>query len=159
MNLQLLCVGKLKENYLIQGCKEYIKRLQPYAKLSVVELAEEIGRDPLSSTEKESLLTKEANRIERYFQKNTYKIALAIEGKQLSSIQLAQRLNQLTIHGHSHFTFIIGSSYGLSSRILSQVDLQLSFSSMTFPHQLMRLIVLEQIYRAFKINRGETYHK
>lgn len=152
-------MGKLREKFLIQGCNKYIKRIMPYAKCSVIELAEEVGKEPLSSTEKEKLLIKEANRIERRLQTNTYKIALAIEGKLMSSIQLAHHLDQLTIHGHSHFTFIIGSSYGLSSQILSQADLLLSFSPMTFPHQFMRLILFEQIYRVCKINRGEVYHK
>ncbi len=159
MKIQIICVGKLKEKFLIQGCNEYNKRITPYAKISVIELAEEVRKEPLSPAEIDQLLTKEAKRIEQCLLPNSYKIALAIEGKQMSSTQLAQQLHRLTLYGQSHLTFIIGSSYGLSSRILSQADLLLSFSPMTFPHQLMRLILLEQIYRAFKINRGEIYHK
>lgn len=159
MKIQILCIGKLKEKYLIQGCNEYIKRIKPYAKCSVIELAEEVGKEPLSPKEKNLLLAKEANRIQQRLHPNTYTIALAIEGKQMSSEQLARHLYQRTIHGQSHFTFLIGSSYGLSAQVLSQAELVLSFSPMTFPHQLMRLILLEQIYRICKINRGETYHK
>jgi len=159
MKIQILCIGKLKEKYLIQGCNEYIKRLTPYAKCSIIEVAEEPGKDPVSETEREQILTKEADRILSRLQTDSYVIALAIEGKQFSSTQLAQKIEQLMTHGQSHFTFIIGSTYGLSAKILSQADLLLSFSPMTFPHQLMRLILLEQIYRILKINRGETYHK
>lgn len=159
MKIQLLCVGKLKEKYLIQGCQEYMKRLTPYAKCTITELAEEPGRDPVSTAEREQILANEAKRILPHLKMNTYTIALAIEGKQFSSMQLARKIDQLMIQGYSHFTFIIGSTYGLSPSVLSQADLLLSFSPMTFPHQLMRLLLLEQIYRIVKINRGETYHK
>lgn len=159
MNLQLLCVGKLKEKYLQQGCNEYCKRIQSYAKLSIIEIAEEKAHEPITDAEKEYILQQEAKRIEKKLKPGTYRIALAIEGQKLSSPQFAQKIDQLTSYGQSHLTFIIGSSYGLSSQILKQADFKLSFSPMTFPHQLMRLILLEQIYRACKLNRGETYHK
>lgn len=159
MNLQLLCVGKLKEKYLRQGCDEYIKRIQPYAKLSIVEISEEKSQEPLSRNEKATLLQKEARRIEKHIHPNTYLIALAIEGKTFASEQLAKKIDQLTTYGQNHLTFVIGGSYGLSPELLQRANLQLSFSPLTFPHQLMRLILLEQIYRICKINRGETYHK
>jgi len=159
MKIQLICVGKLKEKYLVQGCNEYLKRLKPYAKCSVVEITEETGRDPVSTAERKQILKKEADRILTRLPNNTYTIALAIEGNQLSSTQLAQKMDQLLLNGQSHFTFIIGGSYGLANEVLSQADFLLSLSPMTFPHQLARLLLLEQIYRAIKINRGETYHK
>lgn len=159
MNLQLLCVGKLKEKYLRQGCDEYIKRIQPYAKLSIVEVPEEKTQEPISSNEKYNILQKESQRMKKHIHPNTYLIALAIEGKSFSSEKLAQKIDRLTTYGQNHLTFVIGSSYGLSTEILHLAHLQLSFSPMTFPHQLMRLILLEQIYRICKINRRETYHK
>lgn len=159
MKIHLICVGKLKEKYLVQGCNEYQKRLTPYAKCSIIEVAEEMGKDPVSKAEREQILKKEADRILSRLHANTYTIALAIEGTQFSSTQLAHKIDRLMLAGHSHFTFIIGSTYGLATEVLTQADLLLSFSPMTFPHQLMRLLLLEQIYRVIKINRGETYHK
>jgi 23S rRNA (pseudouridine1915-N3)-methyltransferase len=159
VNLQLLCIGKCKEKYLQQGCAEFSKRIQPYAKLTIVELAEEKAPEMLSAAERAQLLEREAARLTKRIKPDSYVIALAIVGEQLSSPQLADKLAQLATHGRSHFTFIIGSSYGLAPQITQQADFQLSFSALTFPHQLMRLILLEQLYRACKINRGETYHK
>lgn len=159
MNLQLLCLGKCRDKYLQLGCAEFSKRIQPYAKLSITEIAEEKAQEPLSTAEQENLLHQEAHRIQKYIKPQTFLIALAIDGKTMSSEQFAHKLDGLVSYGQSHLTFVIGSSYGLSSYILKQADLLLSFSQMTFPHQLMRLILLEQIYRTCKINRGEIYHK
>lgn len=159
MNIQIVAVGKLKERYLLQGIDEYAKRLSAYAKLDIVEVAEEQARDPVSETEADLIKDKEGERILKRIHPDSYVIALAINGKPMSSEQLAAHLDRLGTYGTSRITFLIGGSYGLSEKVLCRADLLLSFSKMTFPHQLMRLILLEQIYRAFKINRGETYHK
>jgi 23S rRNA (pseudouridine1915-N3)-methyltransferase len=159
MNIQIIAVGKLKERYLLQGIDEYAKRLSAYAKLDIVEVAEEQARDPVSEAEADLIKDKEGERILKRIHPDSYVIALAINGKPMSSEQLAAHLDRLGTYGTSRITFLIGGSYGLSEKVLCRADLLLSFSKMTFPHQLMRLILLEQIYRAFKINRGETYHK
>ncbi|MFC4077258.1 23S rRNA (pseudouridine(1915)-N(3))-methyltransferase RlmH [Salinithrix halophila] len=159
MRIQLLTVGKLKEKYLRMGVEEYIQRLTPYAKVEVQEIAEEKGQDPLSDAEIEQIVAKEGERILRLLSPDTYAIALAINGLALSSETLANHLDQLATYGRSKVAFLIGGSYGLSREVLQRADFTLSFSKMTFPHQLMRLILLEQLYRSFKINRGETYHK
>ncbi|SFI69441.1 23S rRNA (pseudouridine(1915)-N(3))-methyltransferase RlmH [Thermoflavimicrobium dichotomicum] len=159
MRIHLITVGKLKEKYLRQACEEYLKRLQSYAKVEITEVTEEKSQDPVSPTEIHLILDKEGERIAKAMHADTYLIALAIDGKSLSSIDFAKKLDQLTTYGKSHITFVIGGSYGLSSSILERADMKLSFSAMTFPHQLIRVFLLEQIYRACKINRGETYHK
>jgi 23S rRNA (pseudouridine1915-N3)-methyltransferase len=159
MKIEVIAVGKLKEKYLQQACSEYLKRLKPYAKVEVIEVAEEKAVDPVHEAEIEQILTKEGERIMRHLSPDAYTIALAIEGKALSSPAFAEKIDRLATYGKSHLHFIIGGSYGLSPQVIASADLSLSFSSMTFPHQLIRLFLLEQIYRAFKINRGETYHK
>ncbi|GGE05853.1 ribosomal RNA large subunit methyltransferase H [Marinithermofilum abyssi] len=159
MRIHLLAVGKIKEKYLAQGIREYLKRLQPYAKTEIIEIAEEKGQEPLSESELEHIKQKEGERILNRISPQSHVIALAIQGSPLSSEELAQQMEQLATFGTSHLTFIIGGSYGLSPDVLKRADQLLSFSRMTFPHQLMRLILLEQVYRAFKIIRGESYHK
>ncbi|MCF6094644.1 23S rRNA (pseudouridine(1915)-N(3))-methyltransferase RlmH [Microaerobacter geothermalis] len=159
MRMTILSVGKLKEKYLKQGINEYIKRLSPYAKLQLIEVPDEKAPDILSQAEEEQVKNREGEKILSHLKGDDYVIALAIEGKMVSSEQLAEKLDQLATYGTSSITFIIGGSLGLSDEVKKRADLQLSFSKMTFPHQLMRLILLEQIYRAFRINRGEPYHK
>lgn len=155
----MLVVGKLKENYLELGITEYIKRLSSYAKCKIIEIAEERAPDKLTKALENQIKQKEGERLFSLFQKDTYVIALAIQGKQFSSELFAHHIQELSTHGISHLTFVIGGSYGLSEQLLSKADMYLSFGIMTYPHQLMRLILVEQIYRALKINRGETYHK
>ncbi|SDX28826.1 23S rRNA (pseudouridine1915-N3)-methyltransferase [Marininema mesophilum] len=159
MRIQLITVGKIKEKYLRMGVEDYIQRITPYAKVEVTEITEEKGQEPLSPAEIEQLVTKEGERILRALSSDTYAMALAIQGVAFSSETLANHLNQLATYGRSKVAFIIGGSYGLSKAVLQRADYSLSFSKMTFPHQLMRMLLLEQVYRSFKINRGETYHK
>lgn len=159
MQITVISVGKLKEKYLLQGLDEYKKRLSAYTKVNIIEVADEKAPEHLSESEMLQVKQKEGERILAHIKQDHYVIALAIEGKQWSSEQLAKEIDQLTTYGKSHIVFIIGGSLGLSNEVYSRADSLLSFSKMTFPHQLMRLILLEQIYRAFKINRGEPYHK
>lgn len=159
MNISIVTVGKLKEKYLKQGIDEYLKRLTAYAKVEVIEVADEKAPEELSALEMEQVKQKEGERILAKISQDAYVIALAINGKMESSEQLADSLDKLATYGRSKIAFVIGGSLGLSDEVVKRADEQLSFSKMTFPHQLMRLILVEQIYRAFRINRGEPYHK
>ncbi|AKP48973.1 MULTISPECIES: 23S rRNA (pseudouridine(1915)-N(3))-methyltransferase RlmH [Bacillus] len=159
MNISIVTVGKLKEKYLKQGIEEYLKRLSAYAKVEIIEVADEKAPETLSESEMEQVKQKEGERILAKLHPDTHVIALAIEGKMYTSEQFSAHIDQLTTYGKSKIAFIIGGSLGLSSQVLKRADETLSFSKMTFPHQLMRLILLEQVYRAFRIMRGEPYHK
>ncbi|AYW47495.1 23S rRNA (pseudouridine(1915)-N(3))-methyltransferase RlmH [Tetragenococcus osmophilus] len=159
MNIKIISVGKLKEKYLIQGIQEYTKRLQGYAKVQLVEVADEKAPENLSETEMNLVKEKEGQRILAKTRDTEFLFALAIEGKNPSSEAFAKQIDQLTTQGKSNLTFVIGGSLGLSEEVLKRSNAQLSFGNMTYPHQLMRLILVEQIYRAFRINRGEPYHK
>lgn len=159
MNISIVTVGKLKEKYLKQGIEEYLKRLGSYAKVEVIEVPDEKAPEELSETEMIQVKQKEGERILAKIGLDTYVIALAINGKLKSSEELADTLDKLATYGKSKIAFVIGGSLGLSEEVLKRSDEQLSFSKMTFPHQLMRLILVEQIYRAYRINRGEPYHK
>lgn len=159
VNISIITVGKLKEKYLTNGINEYIKRLGPYAKVEMIEVPDEKAPEQLSHAEMLQVKEKEAERILAKVAQDAYVIALAIEGDMWSSEKLAKELDKLATYGQSKVCFIIGGSLGLSEQILKRADIALSFSKMTFPHQLMRLILVEQIYRAFRINRGEPYHK
>ncbi len=159
MHISLIAVGKLKEDYLERGISEYVKRLNGYGKISVIEVAEERAPDKMSPAIEKQIQRKEGERVLSQLQEGVYVIALAIHGQTLSSEQFARQLNELAVYGRSEVAFIIGGSIGLSDEVLQRADKQLSFGRMTYPHQLMRLVLIEQIYRAFKINRGETYHK
>ncbi|KOO45945.1 23S rRNA (pseudouridine(1915)-N(3))-methyltransferase RlmH [Priestia koreensis] len=159
MNISIITIGKLKEKYLKQGISEYLKRLSTYAKVEVIELSDEKAPENLSEAEMEQVKQKEGERILAKISDDTHVIALAIEGKLKSSEELAKDLDQLATYGKSKVAFIIGGSLGLSDQVMKRSNAALSFSRMTFPHQLMRLILLEQVYRAFRINRGEPYHK
>lgn len=159
MQIQIITVGKLKEKYLKQGIAEYEKRLKPYAKVKIIELRDE--PTPQQATEKEERQIKaiEGERILAKIPVDSFVIALDLRGKALTSEQLAQTISDQMIYGTKSLVFIIGGSLGLSDEVLSRSDLRLSFGKFTYPHQLMRLILVEQIYRAFKIIRGEPYHK
>lgn len=159
MNVTIIAVGKLKEKYLKEGIEEYSKRLKRYCRLEIVEVPDEKEPDNMSLKEAEGIKNKEGESIERHFKDNVYKIALCIEGKTMSSEEFSSVISGLGLKGISSVAFVIGGSLGLSDRVISRCDLLLSFSRLTFPHQLMRLILLEQIYRGFKIISGETYHK
>ena len=159
MKIQIITVGKLKEKYLKDGIAEYLKRLQRYATVEIVEVPDEQTPDGASAAEEQQIKAKEGQRIQKYIKEDTYLIALAIEGKMFTSEQLADKIEQLGLAGKSHITMVIGGSLGLDAEILSRADLLLSFSKMTFPHQLMRLILVEQLYRSYRIIKGEPYHK
>ncbi|GAA0334818.1 23S rRNA (pseudouridine(1915)-N(3))-methyltransferase RlmH [Bacillus carboniphilus] len=159
MNITIITVGKLKEKYLKLGIEEYTKRLSSYAKVDIVEVADEKAPENLSPKEEVLIKEKEGERILGKVRPDDYVIALAIQGEMPSSEKLANKLDQLATYGNSKIAFIIGGSLGLSEKVMDRADEAISFSKMTFPHQLMRLILVEQIYRAFRINRGEPYHK
>jgi 23S rRNA (pseudouridine1915-N3)-methyltransferase len=159
VNISIVTVGKLKEKYLKQGIDEYLKRLTSYAKVEVIEVADEKAPEVLSEAEMLQVKQKEGERILAKISQDTYVIALAINGKMQSSVELADTLDKLATYGKSKIAFIIGGSLGLSEEVVKRSNEQLSFSKMTFPHQLMKLILVEQIYRAYRINRGEPYHK
>lgn len=159
MKVTLICVGKLKEKYLTQGVEEYAKRLSRYCNLEIIELADEKTPDNASDTMEAMIKQKEGERILKVLKEDSYCIALAIEGSMLSSEELAGKIDTLGVSGVSHISFIIGGSLGLSEEVLKRADYKLSFSKMTFPHQLMRMILLEQIYRAYRIIKKEPYHK
>ncbi len=159
MNISIITVGKLKEKYLINGINEYIKRMGPYAKVDVIEVPDEKAPEQLSEAEMVQVKEKEGERILAKVAQDAYVIALAIKGEMWSSEKLAKELDKLATYGRSKVAFIIGGSLGLSTAVMQRADAKLSFSKMTFPHQLMRLILVEQVYRAFRINRNEPYHK
>ncbi|AOF48134.1 23S rRNA (pseudouridine(1915)-N(3))-methyltransferase RlmH [Tetragenococcus halophilus] len=159
MNIKIISVGKLKEKYLVQGIQEYTKRLQAYTKIELIEVTDEKAPENLSEAEMKKVKDKEGERILAKVRDTEFLFALAIDGKNPSSEAFAKQIDQLTIGGRSHLTFVIGGSLGLSEEVLKRSNAQLSFGKMTYPHQLMRLILVEQIYRAFRINRGEPYHK
>ena len=159
MHITVICVGKIKEKFYTDALAEYQKRLSKYCKLDIVELADEKTKENASAHEVELVKAKEGERILSAIKEDMYVIALAIEGKMLDSVEFSKKLENLGISGSSHVAFVIGGSLGLDKRVLDRADMKLSFSKMTFPHQLMRVILLEQIYRGFKIIAGEPYHK
>ncbi|MFA9422736.1 MAG: 23S rRNA (pseudouridine(1915)-N(3))-methyltransferase RlmH [Sedimentibacter sp.] len=159
MKITIISVGKIKETFYVNAIKEYAKRLSKYCKLNEEIIQDERADDNYSPAEIEQVKSREGIKILSKISKSSYVFALDIKGTQLSSEELAKKINLLGIEGTSDITFIIGGSNGLSSDILDKADYKLSFSKMTFPHQLFKVILTEQIYRAFKINAGETYHK
>ena len=159
MNITVICIGKLKEKYLKDAISEYGKRISAYGKLDIIELTPVRLSDNPSQTEIDNALAKEAEEIKKKIPNGSYVFSLCVEGKQKSSEELAKAINDVTLNGKSNIVFIIGSSFGLSPEIKKLSDCRLSFSPMTFPHQLMRVMLLEQIYRAFQINNNGKYHK
>lgn len=159
MRIKIITVGKLKEKYLVQGINEYLKRLQSYSKVEVIEVPDEKAPEKLSDAEMIQVKDKEGDRILAKLSDHDYLFALAIDGKQPSSEDFARDIEQLGISGKSQLAFVIGGSLGLSDKVLSRSNQKISFGKMTYPHQLMRLILVEQIYRAFRIQKGEPYHK
>ena len=159
MNITIVTVGKLKEKYLKMGIDEFTKRLGSYAKINLVEVPDEKAPETLSDADMEIVKKKEADRILAKISADTYVIALAIEGKMKTSEELAAGIESLMTYGRSKVVFVIGGSLGLHDSVVKRADELLSFSKMTFPHQMMKLILLEQVYRAFRIMKGEPYHK
>ena len=159
MKITIVTVRKIKEKYLKDAIAEYGKRLSRYCKLQIVETADEKTPDGASELMEQQIRRKEGERIEKYLREDAYVIALAIDGKMLSSEEFSEKIGSLGVSGVSHIIFIIGGSIGLDEQILRRADYRLSFSKMTFPHQLMRVILLEQIYRAYRILNHEPYHK
>ena len=159
MNITLITVGKIKEKYFRDAIAEYAKRLSRYCKLEIVEVADEKTPDKASAVMEEQIKQKEAERILKNVRDDAYCIALAIEGKKTDSVAMAKHIEQLGLIGKSNLVFIIGGSLGLHRSVLQRADEKLSFSDMTFPHQLMRVIFLEQLYRSFTILNNIAYHK
>lgn len=159
MHITILAVGKVREQYLTQGMDEYLKRLRRYATVTVQELAEEQAPETLTAAEQAQVKAREGERILKALKDSHYVIALAIQGKALSSEAFAAHLERLAVEGHSDVALIIGGSLGLAPAVLTRANHHLSFGPMTFPHQLMRLILLEQVYRGFRIMKGDPYHK
>lgn len=159
MKISLICVGKLKEKYLGAAVSEYAKRLGGYCSLDITELPDEKTPDKAGEALETMIKKKEGERILKALKEDSFCIALAIEGSMLTSEELADKLQGLFVSGVSHISFIIGGSLGLSKEVLKRADYHLSFSKMTFPHQLMRVIFLEQIYRAYRIINNQPYHK
>lgn len=159
MKITVITVGKIKEKYLKDAIAEYSKRLSKYCKLEIIEVSDEKTPDQASESVEDNIRAKEGERILKYIKDDAFVITLEIQGKLLTSEELADKINQLGIQGTSHITFIIGGSIGLGKEVLARSNYALSFSKMTFPHQLMRVILLEQVYRSYRIINGEPYHK
>ncbi|WP_461218596.1 23S rRNA (pseudouridine(1915)-N(3))-methyltransferase RlmH [Lapidilactobacillus salsurivasis] len=159
MTIKIVCVGKLKEKYFKAAIAEYAKRLSRFTKFSIVEVADEKAPEKLSAAQMDQVMATEGDRILAKIKDKEYVIALAIKGRERASEVFAQELKDLATYGHSDVTFVIGGSLGLSPAVLQRANDQLSFGRLTLPHQLMRVVLSEQIYRAFMINEGSPYHK
>ena len=159
LNIRLICVGKLKERFYAEAVAEYEKRLNAFCRLELIELPEERLGDRPSDAEIESALEREAQQIEKKLKRDGTLVCLCVEGIQMDSESFSKLLSDAEQSGRPRISFVIGSSYGLSPRIKNMADLRLSMSKMTFPHQLARVILTEQLYRGFQIKEGTKYHK
>lgn len=159
MNITLVTVGKIKETYLRDALHEYKKRLTKYCHIKIIEVADEKVLENASEKEKEKAKEKEGEGILKSLKEEAFIITLEIQGEMLDSVELSEKMQSLFVNGYSHIQFVIGGSLGLSKSVIKKGNLHLSFSKMTFPHQLMRVLLLEQIYRGFRIIHGEPYHK
>lgn len=159
MKISILCVGKIKENFYRQAIDEYTKRLSKYCKFEIIEVTDEKTPDSASEAQELLIKEKEANRLFEKIKEDAFVFTLEIKGKRFTSESFAECIDNLTIQGNSHLIFVIGGSLGLHEKILKRSNQSVSFSDMTFPHQLMRVILSEQIYRAFRIIKNEPYHK
>ncbi|MGN0489557.1 MAG: 23S rRNA (pseudouridine(1915)-N(3))-methyltransferase RlmH [Ruminococcus sp.] len=157
--VNIICIGKIKEKYWTEAIKEYTKRLTPFCKFNIIELDEEKVNSNPNRTQIKAVLDAEGKRIISKLAKNSYVIPMCIEGKQLSSTELADKMSEVALSGKSSIDFIIGGSWGLSDEVKGKADFKLSMSKMTFPHQMARVVLCEQIYRAFEINSNGKYHK
>lgn len=158
MKISIVCVGKIKEKYLRDGINEYLKRLSPFARVDIIEVNEERMDDAPSAAQKEKTLAREGERLLARAPKDSHTFLLDVAGKPISSEELAGKIESLALGGESNLTFIIGGAFGISDEVRKSADERISFSRMTFTHQMVRLLLVEQIYRAFKINRHEKYH-
>ena len=158
MKISIVTAGKIKEKYLREGIEEFTKRLKPFTQIEFIEINEEKMKDNPSPAEKIATLNAEGQRLLKKVPENSYLIVLDVIGKAISSEELSQKIDTLTLNGKSHLTFLIGGAFGLSEGIRKRADERISFSKMTFTHQMIRLLLVEQIYRAFKISRNEKYH-
>lgn len=159
MKVKIICVGKLKEKYLVDGIHEYLKRISGYADVEVIEVADERIPEKASLAEEIMIKAKEGRRLLDKVKQDDYMVLLDVNGKEMDSVDFSKHIEKCMIDGKSTIDFVIGGSLGHGEEIIDRANMRLSFSPMTFPHQLMRLILVEQIYRAFKIMRNETYHK
>ena len=159
MTITLVCVGKLKEDYLRDAQKEYLKRLSRFCGIKVIEVDEEKAPETASAAQEDRIRQKEAERIRKAIGKNSVKIVLALDGKELDSVGFSEQMRNYMLEGKSDLTFIIGGSTGIDKSVIREADFNFCMSKLTFPHQLARIILLEQIYRAFKILNNEVYHK
>lgn len=159
MKVTVICVGKVKEKFYREAITEFSKRLSGYCRLEIIEVADEKTPDSAGEVQEEQIKRKEASRILKYIREDAFLFTLEIMGKQYDSVELSERLEKLMTMGKSHIQFVIGGSLGLHESVTKRADEAISFSRMTFPHQLMRVILLEQIYRGFRIMSGEPYHK
>lgn len=159
MNITFVTVGKIKEKYFRDAVAEYQKRLSKYCKLEIIEVADEKTPDKASAILEAQIRQREAERILKNIKENAYCIVLAIDGRKRDSVNLAEHIERLGLNGKSNLVFVIGGSLGLHDSVIKRADERLSFSDMTFPHQLMRVILIEQIYRCYRIINGEPYHK
>ncbi|MDR1781721.1 MAG: 23S rRNA (pseudouridine(1915)-N(3))-methyltransferase RlmH [Bacilli bacterium] len=159
MKIKIICLGKIKEKYLVNGINEYLKRLQAYSKVEIIEINEYKLMDNPNTKEINIALEEEALRINKFLNKDDYIIVLDIDGKSFDNYQFSDIIKKANVNGFSTISFVIGSSHGLAKQIKEQANLRWSFSKLTFPHQLMRLILVEQIYRTFRIINNEPYHK
>ena len=158
LNINIVCIGKIKEKYLKDALDEYSKRLSRYCKLTFLELSDEKIPDRINDNLANEIKSKECNNIINHLKKDSYLIALDLNGKEFTSEEFSKKIDNISME-NSHLTFIIGGSLGLTKNLLDMCDLKICFSKMTFPHQLIRVFLLEQIFRAFKIQKGETYHR
>ncbi len=159
MKITVLAVGKIKEKFYINAIQEYVKRLSRYCKLNIIQVADEKTAENCSEIEMDIVKKKEAERILKHIPEEAYVITLEILGKQLNSVEMADKINKLGIQGTSHIVLVIGGSLGLHKSVSERSNFKLSFSKMTFPHQLMRVILLEQVYRSYRIINNQPYHK
>ena len=159
MKITIVCAGKLKEKYLRDGITEYEKRLHPYADLRTIEIIEERMKDRPSPAEKDEVLRREGERLSSQIPQGAYLIVLDVGGEEMSSEKFSARIDRLMLMGESHIAFLVGGPFGLSDELRQRADMRLSFSQFTLPHQLIRLFLIEQIYRSFKISRHEPYHR
>lgn len=159
MKITILCVGKVKEKFYRDAIDEFVKRLSRYCKLEITEVADEKTEEAASETEIRIIKEKEGERLLKNIKDDAYVVCLCIDGKQLDSEELSDKIEKLGIQGTSHICFVIGGSLGLADAVIKRADFKLSFSKMTFPHQLMRVILMEQIYRSYRIMSHEPYHK
>ena len=158
MKITIVCAGKIKEKYLSAGIAEFMKRLRPFAQVEIKEIHEEKMPDDPSAAEKEQVLQKEGEKLLKLVPAGSFLFVLDVFGKEMPSEKLAEKIDQLGVQGRSNITFLIGGAFGLSKEVRAAADERLSFSQLTFTHQMVRLLLVEQIYRCFKINRGEKYH-